>query len=392
MKLSVRVLPVALVLVLALLACRIETGSPAKTALVPTAMVVATEKVSPVVTVAPPISTSSSIVSQQDALVALYERVSPGVVTIRVLTEQGEGLGSGFVIDADGHIVTNYHMVEGITDLEVDFTSGYKVRGDVVATDLDSDLAILKVDAPADQLHPLVFGDSDQVQVGQTVVAIGNPFGLEGTMTVGIVSSKGRTMESMRQSSSGSYFTAGGLIQTDAAINLGNSGGPLFNLQGEVIGVNRMIQTTSTTATGEPSNSGIGFAISSNIVKRVLPYLIKDGKYDYPYIGITSTEDISLLQAEALGLPQSTGVYVHIVTPGSPADQAGLRGGTVPTSIPGLNAGGDLITAVDGQEVQTFSDMLNYLISNKSPGDKVLFTVLRDGKTIEVELTLDKRP
>jgi 2-alkenal reductase len=262
----------------------------------------------------------------------------------------------------------------------------------VVATDIDSDLAVVKVDAPADQLHPLVFGDSDQVKVGQTVVAIGNPFGLDGTMTLGIVSSKGRTLESFRQSSSGAYFTAGGIIQTDAPINPGNSGGPLLNLQGEVIGVNRAIETTTYTTTGEPTNSGIGFAISSNIIKRVVPHLIADGKYDYPYLGISSTEDISLLQAEALGLPQTTGVYVHVVTPGSPADKAGLRGGTSSTSIAGLSGGGDLIIAIDGQEVQTFSDMLNYLIANKSPGDKVTFIVLRDDKTIEVELTLDKRP
>jgi S1-C subfamily serine protease len=392
MKLSVRVLPVVLVLVLALLSCRIETGSPVKTTPVPAVITVSTESAAPAATAVPQINTSNSIITQQDVLITLYDRVAPGVVTIRVLTDQGDILGSGFVIDMEGHLVTNYHIVEGVTDLEVDFQSGYKVRGEVVATDLDSDLAVLKVDAPADQLHPLAFGDSDQVKVGQTVIAIGNPFGLDGTMTVGIVSSMGRTLESLRQSSSGTYFTAGGIIQTDAAINPGNSGGPLLNLQGEVIGVNRAIETTNFTATGEPINSGIGFAISSNIVQRVIPHLIADGQYDYPYLGISSTEDISLLQAEALGLPQTTGVYVHVVTPGSPADKAGLRGGTRSTSIPGLSAGGDLLIAIDGQELQTFSDMLNYLFANKSPGDKVVFTVLRDDKTIEVELTLDKRP
>ena len=392
MKHPVRVIPVALVLVLVLLSCRFEAGLPAKTTPVPTVLAASTEIASPAAMAAPQVSTSNTLISQQDALIALYERVSPGVVTIRVLTEQGEGLGTGFVIDAEGHLVTNYHVVEGVSELEVDFQSGYKVRGEVVATDLDSDLAVLKVEAPVDQLHPLVFGDSDQVKVGQTVIAIGNPFGLNGTMTVGIVSSMGRTLESLRQSPSGAYFTAGGIIQTDAAINPGNSGGPLLDLQGEVIGVNRAIQTTSFTTTGEPTNSGIGFAVSSNIIKRVVPHLITDGKYDYPYLGISSTEDLSLLQADALGLPQPTGVYVHIVTPGSPADKVGLRGGTRSTSIAGLSAGGDLIIAIDGREVQTFSDMLNYLIANKSPGDKVTFTVLRDDKTIEVELTLDKRP
>jgi len=392
MKFSVRVLPVILALMLALLSCRIETGLSTKTSPVPTLIIAPTLGAGSTVQTAPQGSISSMVVSQDDALASLYERVSPGVVAIRVLSDQGEGLGSGFVIDTQGHIVTNYHVVEGITDLEVDFQSGYKVRGIIVATDLDSDLAVVKVDVSAIQLTPLVFGDSDLVKVGQTVVAIGNPFGLSGTMTVGIVSSKGRTLESLRQSSNGAYFTAGGIIQTDAAINPGNSGGPLLNLQGEVIGVNREIQTISSNATGAPTNSGIGFAVSSNIVTRVVPHLIAEGKYDYPYLGISSNETITLLEAEALGLPQSTGVYVHIVTSGSPADKAGLRGGTSPSSIPGLNAGGDLIIAIDGQEVKTYSDILNYLFAHKSPGEQVTFTVLRDGKQIEIQLTLDKRP
>jgi S1-C subfamily serine protease len=394
MKHSVRVLSIGLVLMLLLLACRIETGLPDTNSpvLVPTLIVAPTTIPGPAVGTVPQVNASGSVLSEQDALVALYQRVSPGVVAVRVLSAQVDGLGSGFVIDTQGHIVTNYHVVEGVTDLEVDFQSGYKVRGSVLATDLDSDLAVLQVDVPAEQLTPLVFGDSDQVQVGQTVVAIGNPFGLNGTMTVGIVSSKGRTLDSLRQSASGAYFTAGGIIQTDAAINPGNSGGPLLNLQGEVIGVNRAIQTTSSTATGEPTNSGIGFSVSSNIVKRVVPHLVAEGKYDYPYLGISSAELITLLQAEALGLPQATGVYVFEVTPGSPADKAGLRGGTRLSSVGGLYAGGDLITAIDGQEVKTFSDMLNDLFSNKSPGDQVTFTIIRDGKQMEVQLTLDKRP
>lgn len=391
-KRYVRILPVIMVLFLALLSCQFEAGLPAKTVPAATQMTVSTEVTRPEGVPVPQVNNSSLLVSQQDSLIALYEQVSPGVVTIRVLTEQGDGLGSGFVIDDEGHIITNYHVVEGVTELEVDFLSGYKVRGEVIATDLDSDLAVLKVDAPADELLPLPFGDSDQVKVGQTVIVIGNPFGLNGTMTVGIVSSMGRTLESMHQAPGGAYFTAGGIIQTDAAINPGNSGGPLLNLQGEVIGVNRAIQTNSYTVTGDPSNSGIGFAISSNIVKRVIPNLLAEGIYDYPYLGISSTDDLSLLQADALNLPQPSGVYVHIVTPDSPADKAGLRGGTTLTNITGLNAGGDLIIAMDGQEVKTFSDMLNYLFANKSPGDKITFTVLRDGKTINVELTIEKRP
>jgi len=392
MKHSVRILPVILVLAMVLLACRIETGLPAKATAVPTTAFPTEKAVQVVPQAAIPLNPSTSVSTQQETLVTMYQRVSPGVVSIRVLSNQGEGLGSGFVFDNQGHIITNYHVVQGVTDLEVDFLSGYKVRGKVVATDLDSDLAVIQVDAPAQELHPLTLGNSDQVQVGQSVIAIGNPFYLSGTMTLGIVSGLGRTLESMRQAPSGSYFTAGGIIQTDAAINPGNSGGPLLNLQGEVIGINRAIESTNFTTTGEPTNSGIGFAVSSNIVKRVVPRLITDGKYDYPYLGISSTDELSLLNAEALGLPQTNGVYVQEVTQGSPAEKAGLRAGTRSTSIAGLNAGGDLITAIDGMELRTFSDLLNYLFADKSPGDKVTLSVLRDNKKIEVELTLDKRP
>ncbi|MGB9898244.1 S1C family serine protease, partial [Thermanaerothrix sp.] len=303
-----------------------------------------------------------------------------------------ESLGSGFVYDREGHIVTNYHVVEGASGLEVFFPSGLKVRAKVIGQDLDSDLAVIKVDVPADALVPLPLGDSDQVRVGQTAIAIGNPFGLTGTMTVGIVSAKGRTLESLRQAESGTFFSAGDVIQTDASINPGNSGGPLLNLAGEVIGVNRAIRTTGTTITGEPVNSGIGFAVSSNIVRRVVPVLITQGRYDYPYLGISSREMLTLEQIEALGLPRQTGAYIVSVTPGSPADRAGLRGGSQPTRFAGLPAGGDLIIAIDGQPVQTFSDMLSYLMKNKSPGDTVVLTIIRDRQEKEVSVTLGKRP
>jgi 2-alkenal reductase len=228
--------------------------------------------------------------------------------------------------------------------------------------------------------------------VGQTVIAIGNPFGLSGTMTVGIVSAKGRTLESLRQTEAGSFFTAGDIIQTDAAINPGNSGGPLINLKGEVIGVNRAIRTTGATPTGDPVNSGIGFAISGNIVRRVVPVLIEKGVYDYPYLGVTSREDLTLEMIEELGLPRQTGAYITSVTPGGPADQAGLRGGSQPTSFPGLTKGGDLIIAIDGRPVTSFGEMLSYLINTKSPGDEITLTVLRNGIEKEVKLTLGKRP
>jgi 2-alkenal reductase len=327
-------------------------------------------------------------------LVSLYERVNPGVVAIRVLTQQGGGLGSGFVFDAAGYVVTNYHVVENETDLEVDFSSGFKTRGEVIGIDIDSDLAIVKVSAPAEELHPLPLGDSALIKVGQTVVAIGNPFGLNGTMTTGVISALGRTLESMRAAPGGGQFTAGDIIQTDTAINPGNSGGPLLNLKGEVIGVNRAIRTFNFTndEMPEPLNSGVGFAIAINIVKRVAPALIAEGHYDYPYLGITSLDDISLLEQEALDLPRSTGAYVTGVTSDGPADKAGLRGGSASTDFAGLYAGGDLIIAIDGQPVRQFGDLLSYLINYKSPGDLVALTVLREGREIRVELTLGKRP
>jgi 2-alkenal reductase len=332
------------------------------------------------------------LVSLQESLIDLYERVSPGVVSIQVLTEEGGGLGSGFVLDTDGNILTNYHVVAGTQDLEVDFPSGLKVRGKVLGTDLDSDIAVVKVDVDPAVLVPLPLGDSEVIKVGQTVVAIGNPFGLSGTMTVGIVSGVGRTLDSMREAGGGNYFGAGGIIQTDTAINPGNSGGPLLNLNGEVIGINRAIRTDTFTTAGEPLNSGIGFAISINIVKRVVPSLIAEGKYDYPYLGITSTNELTLIEQEALGLSRATGVYVVDVTPGSPADDAGLHSGTAETEIGGLFAGGDLIIAIDGTEVRTFADLLGYLFSFKSPGDTVVLTVLRGEEETQIKLTLGKRP
>lgn len=328
----------------------------------------------------------------QELLVMLFQRVNPGVVAIKTIGEQAGSLGSGFVFDAQGHIVTNYHVVEGSRQVEVDFTSGFKTYGTVIGTDLDSDLAVIKVTVPAGELSPLTLGDSDTLQVGQSVIAIGNPFGLDSSMTTGIVSALGRTLNSIHQSPGGGYFTAGDIIQTDAAINPGNSGGPLFNLNGEVIGVNRAIRTVNESTSGEPLNSGIGFAISSNIVKRVVPVLIEKGKYDYPYLGISAMDELSLAVIEALGLKSFTGAYVSGVVKGSPADKAGLQAGNKPTSINGLLGGGDLITAIDGHPVKTFDDLLRYLINNKSPGDTVVLTVLRDEETLEISITLAKRP
>ncbi len=332
------------------------------------------------------------LAEQETLLVGLYERVNPGVVAIEIATEAGGASGTGFVYDQLGHIITNFHVVEGATDLEVDFPSGLKVRGEVVGTDPDSDIAVVKVDVDSQYLVPLPLGSGEDVRIGQTVVAIGNPFGLTGTMTTGIVSAKGRTLDSMRSTPDGGVFSAGAVIQTDAAINPGNSGGPLLNLNGEVVGINRAIATESSTALGEPANSGVGFAVNVDIVKRVVPELIRTGKYDYPYLGVTSREDISLLEQESLGLPQSTGAYIISVRPNSPAEEAGLRGGSTDSGITGLPAGGDLIIAIDGQPVKVFGDLLTYLMVNKGPGDQVVMTILRDGEQKEVTVTLAKRP
>ncbi|MCC6261717.1 MAG: trypsin-like peptidase domain-containing protein [Anaerolineales bacterium] len=348
----------------------------------------ATTPIAGIPTVVPNEGALQNPTENQDVLVGLYERVSPG--TVAIITDQGQG--SGFVYDSAGHIITNYHVVEGARAIEVRFTSGFMSYGTVIGTDLDSDIAVVKVDAPAEELHPVPLGDSDALKVGQTVIAIGNPFGLNTTMTVGIVSAVGRTLDSAHQSPDGGIFTAGDIIQTDAAINPGNSGGPLFNINGEVVGVNRAIISNNTNVEGQPTNSGIGFAVSVNIVKRVTPTLIKDGKYDYPYLGISSINSLTLEMVDALKLKQYTGAYVTKVAAGSPADQAGVKAGEQQSSLAGLPAGGDLITAIDGREVRTFDELLSYLITNKGPGDTIVLTVLRGEEKVDINVTLGKRP
>jgi S1-C subfamily serine protease len=340
-----------------------------------------------------PVVVSSDSLNQQDALTTLYENVSPGIVSIQVLTAQGGSLGSGFVYDDQGHIITNFHVVDGQKKIEVDFTSGYKAYGKLVGTDLDSDLAIIKVDAPASEIHPLPLGDSSTLKVGQSVVAIGNPFGLNGTMTLGIVSAIGRTLPSAHASPDGSFFSAGDLIQTDASINPGNSGGPLFNLQGEVVGINRAIRTDASNTTGEPVNSGIGFSIAINIVKRVVPAIIASGKYDYPYMGIGSASDLSLDEINALGLSNFVGAYITSIASGGPGEKAGLVAGSKDVGLQrGLLGGGDLIIAMDGQPIKSFDELIRYLINNKAPGDTITLTIIRNGKQMDVPLKLEKRP
>jgi 2-alkenal reductase len=379
MKSSVRVVILVLaVLALAGLACQsvVLGNQPPQvdSAVQPAVTVLVTqEAVAPQGVVAP------DLVSLEGSLTQLYDRVNQGVVSIAVLTESGSGQGSGFVIDNEGHIVTNYHVVEGAEQVEVSFPSGFKAYGEVLGTDLDSDLAVVKVEAPAEELVPLPLGDSEALRVGQTVVAIGNPFGLSGTMTIGIISGKTRTLDSLREAPGGQNFSAGDVIQTDAAINPGNSGGPLLNLQGEVIGINRAIRTENFNEIGEPTNSGIGFAVSVNILKRVVPSLIATGNYDYPYLGISAVPEISLSLQEQLGLPQSYGVYVTEVTAGGPSDLAGVQTG-------------DLIVEADGLTLRVFGDLIAHLFNNKSPGDAVEMKLLRNGTEQMVTVTLGSRP
>ena len=377
-----RVLPVLSVLLISMLACQIS-GLPSLSQPEPALQT----QVTP-----PPLPTSADASEVETALEALYQQVLPGVVSITNSNQAGTSLGSGFVFDSEGHVLTNQHVIEGSSEVEVGFTSGFKAHGTIIGSDTDADVAVIKVDAPAEQIHPLALGDSGALKVGEQVVAIGNPFRLSGTMTLGIVSGLGRTQPAHAAPEGGGFFSTADIIQTDAAINPGNSGGPLFNLNGEVVGINQSIRTDSFNTTGNAVNSGVGFSISINLVKRIVPYLIRDGKYEYPYLGISSSGDLSLAAIEALDLNTYTGAYVLDVTPGGPADQAGIRAGDTPTSIPGLNAGGDIITAIDGQSISTFDDLLSYLTINKSPGDTAVLTVLRDGQPVDITVTLGTRP
>jgi len=335
------------------------------------------------------IPTISMVVIGDGDLPALYEEVNPGVVAIRALTEERGGLGTGFVWDEEGHIVTNFHVIHSATDLEVDFPSGFKTRAQVLGSDPDSDLAVLELDQLPPELKVLTLGQSHDLKVGQTVIAIGNPQGFYGTMTEGIISALGRTMESMHFAPGGGVFATGNIIQTDAAINPGNSGGPLINLKGEVIGINSAISTINIDLSGQPINSGLGFAISIDTAKNVVPDLIAYGKHDSPYVGILVLSELSLFVQEELGLPQSTGVYIREVTPGSPADKAGLVGGEMGGGVP---TGGDLIIAIDDQPVNNFADFMGYLLTYKNPGDQVVILVIRENETLEFDLILENRP
>ncbi len=335
-----------------------------------------------------PMPTSANRVTnpQEQQLVDLYARVNPSIVSILVdLGSQGGAQGTGFVFDTSGHIVTNEHVVNGAASIEVDFPSGVKLTGKVLGTDPDADLAVIALQGNFPQVAPLPLGDSDQVKVGQTVVAIGNPFGYAGTMTVGIVSGLGRTVQSNRAAPGGGSYTAPDIIQTDAAINPGNSGGPLLNLDGEVVGINKALESQTGV------NSGVGFAIASNTVRQIMPYLIQNGHYVYPYLGMGAQEDISLALAQQLHLPQANGVYVDSVTPGGPSAQAGLKGDSAGPNQT-LRGDGDLITAIDGHSVQVFSQLMSYLVNSTRPGQVITLSILRASKPMDLKVTLGTRP
>ncbi|HVN56482.1 MAG TPA: trypsin-like peptidase domain-containing protein [Anaerolineaceae bacterium] len=358
------------------------------------------------------VNSSDVLISLQNTLESIYEKVGPSVVSIAVESTQSSqntpfrffgpngnqnqqqapvvrGEGSGFVWDKAGHIVTNNHVVEGATNVRVTFSDGFSVPAKVVGTDLNSDLAVIQVSASQDRLQPVQVSDSNQVKVGQLAVAIGNPFGEEGTQTVGFVSAVGRSLPvNSSTTANGASYTIPDVIQTDAPINPGNSGGVLVNDLGQVIGVTAAIESSSG------ASAGIGFAIPSSIVIKVVPALIQNGSYTYSWLGISGTSLTSEL-ATAMGLNAGQrGVLVGEVTQGSPAEKAGIKSSSQSATVSGqtVQIGGDVIIAIDGKPVNVFEDLVSYLARSTQVGQKVQLTLLRGEKQTTVEVTLEARP
>jgi S1-C subfamily serine protease len=320
----------------------------------------------------------------------IYERAAPGVVQITRTTTGTDvlsagapsALGSGFVLDKAGHIVTNYHVVEGADEIRVSFSNRDTVGAELVGTDPSTDLAVLQVDAEARALTPLKLGDSDDVRVGDPVVAIGNPFGLDRTATAGIVSALQRLITAPND------FAIDHVIQTDAPINHGNSGGPLLNARGQVIGVNTQIQTGGVTT----GNVGIGFAVPSNTVEDVVAQILQTGHVEHAYLGIAGhplTEEI----ADTYNLPVKAGVLVEEVRPGTGASKARLEAGSTEVVVAGETyvLGGDIIVAVDGNQVSSTGELRDAIAAHK-PGDKIKLRIYRDAKKKTVTVTLGPRP
>lgn len=321
--------------------------------------------------------------------IAVYEKAADGVVNITSIAVQldfffnpfpAQGSGSGSIIDLKGHILTNHHVVANAQKLEVTLADGSKWPAKLVGSDPDNDLAVIKIDAPREKLKVIPMGDSKNLKIGQKVLAIGNPFGLERTLTTGVISSLGRTIRS------DAGYLIEDVIQTDAAINPGNSGGPLLNSEGEIIGINTAIISPSG------GSVGIGFAIPVNTAKRVIPELISKGYVSYPYIGATIQSLIPEI-AQFLKLKVDRGAMIAEVVKGGPADKAGLKGGTQRVQVGNMIVivGGDVVVKADQQDIKTHDDLIRY-IREKKPGDTILLKVYRRGEFKEITVTLGERP
>lgn len=335
-----------------------------------------------------PIQLPGETTNEEATMIELYRQVNPSVVNILTYAQDGNALapagqGSGFIYDTQGHIVTNSHVVHGANAVEISFSDGTTVDADVVGEDLHSDLAVLRAESLPQDARALPLAKFEDVHVGQTAIAIGNPFGLGGTLTRGIVSAMGRSIPALTP------FQIPQAIQTDAPINPGNSGGPLLNLRGEVIGVNAQIETGGTSRT----NSGIGFAIPVSIVAKVVPTLIEKGGIEWGWMGV-SGGSVSPAMVKAMDLPVNRGAYIDEVIQGGPADKARMRGTRRQTTVDGriVATGGDVIIAVDGRPVSSFDDILIYIALNTTPGQQITLTIIRDGKQMDVPLTLEPRP
>ncbi len=324
-------------------------------------------------------------------LVNLYERANPAVVSIANEQNSRQGLqtagsGSGFIVSADGYIITNNHVVDQADRVDVTFADGSTMRATVVGTDRYSDLALLKVEKS--DLPFVELANSDDVKVGQRVIAIGNPFGLNGTMTEGIISAKGRTLPEGDPNGTGNYSNPS-ILQTDAAINPGNSGGPLLDTAGRVVGVNTAIRSTGNSISGQPSNSGIGFAVPSNTVKRVIEALKSEGRVRYPYLGIQGA--IRAGEATGLNLPITQGVMPLAVISGGPVEKAGLRAATIDRNG-NLTVAGDVIIAFNGTPIKDYDVLIARLVETTKPGDTITLRVWRDGKELDLQVKLGERP
>jgi S1-C subfamily serine protease len=319
------------------------------------------------------------------SLIQIFERAETGVVRVNIQRSEDvvstNGVGSGFVFDKNGHIITNAHVVENSDKVVVTFLDGRSYNAEVIGIDPSTDISVIRVDADSSLLKPLLIGDSSNLKVGMQVAAIGNPFGLSGSMTSGIVSALGRLLPQE------SGFSIPDVIQTDAAINPGNSGGPLLNSRGEVVGINTAIQS----ATGE--FTGVGFAIPSNTIAKIVPKLISDGIYHHPWVGIAG-RDINPDLAKVLHLTDARGFLIVNVVEGSPADKAGLKGSSETKEIDGIEylIGGDVVLSVDGNVVRKIDDILIHLQRYKSVGDEMVLEILRDGRVTNIVVKLDERP